>query len=113
MYRQIFDPVGGSLALSALVALLPLLTIFLLLGVLKMKAQWASLIALAVSLAVAIFAYRMPVGQALSSAAEGVAFGIFPIMWIVVTAISWRLSPASELRSPSARSCSSLSASAR
>ncbi|MEO6997733.1 MAG: L-lactate permease [Terracoccus sp.] len=87
MYHQIFDPVGGSLALSALVALLPLLTIFLLLGVLKMKAQWASLIALAVALLVAIVAYGMPVGQALSSAAEGAAFGIFPIMWIVVTAI--------------------------
>ncbi|OFE17228.1 hypothetical protein BA895_17445 [Humibacillus sp. DSM 29435] len=87
MYNQIFDPVGGSLALSALVALLPLLTIFLLLGVLKMKAQWAALIALAVSLAVAIIAYGMPVGQALSAAAEGATFGIFPIMWIVVTAI--------------------------
>ncbi|MDN5769083.1 MAG: L-lactate permease [Humibacillus sp.] len=87
MYRQIFDPVGGSLALSALVALLPLLTIFLLLGVAKMKAQWASLIALGVALVVAIVAYGMPVGQALSAAVEGAAFGIFPIMWIVVTAI--------------------------
>ncbi len=87
MYNQIFDPVGGSLALSALVALLPLLTIFLLLGVLKMPAQWAALIALAVSLAVAIIAYGMPVGQAFSSAAEGAAFGIFPIMWIVIAAI--------------------------
>jgi lactate permease len=87
MYEQIFDPVGGSLALSSLVALLPLLTIFVLLGVLRMKAHWAALIALAVALAVAVFVYGMPAGQALSSAAEGAAFGIFPIMWIVINAL--------------------------
>ncbi len=87
MYTQIFDPVAGSLALSAIFAALPLLTIFLLLGVFKMKAQWASLIALAVALLVAVLVYSMPVGQALSTAAEGATFGIFPIMWIVIAAI--------------------------
>ncbi|MGV9803463.1 L-lactate permease [Mycobacterium sp. NPDC003449] len=87
MYEQVLDPVGNSLALSALVAALPLLTIFVLLGVVRMKAQWAGLIALAVALVVAVAAYGMPVGQALSSAAEGAVFGLFPIMWIVVTAI--------------------------
>ncbi len=87
MYTQIFDPVAGSLALSAIFAALPLLTIFLLLGVFKMKAQWAALIALAVSLLVAVLVYSMPVGQALSAAAEGATFGIFPIMWIVIAAI--------------------------
>jgi lactate permease len=87
MYEQIFDPVGGSLALSSLVAVLPLLTIFVLLGVVRMKAHWAGLIALAVALAVAVFVYGMPAGQALSSAAEGATFGIFPIMWIVINAL--------------------------
>ncbi|MDV3125156.1 L-lactate permease [Mycobacterium sp. 21AC1] len=87
MYEQIVDPVANSLGLSALFALLPLLTIFVLLGVVRMKAQWAGLIALAVSLVVAVAVYGMPVGQAFSSAAEGAVFGIFPIMWIVVTAI--------------------------
>ncbi|TPG34999.1 L-lactate permease [Mycolicibacterium hodleri] len=87
MYEQIFDPVGNSLGLSTLFAVLPLLTIFVLLGVVRMKAQWAGLIALAVALVVAVAVYGMPVGQALSSAGEGAAFGIFPIMWIVVTAI--------------------------
>ena len=63
MYEQIFDPVGGSLALSSLVAVLPLLTIFILLGVVRMKAHWAGLIALAVALAVAVFVYGMPAGR--------------------------------------------------
>src|SRR6266576_2333238 len=35
----------------------------------------------------AIFVYPMPVGQAFDSAAEGAAFGLFPIMWIVVNAV--------------------------
>jgi lactate permease len=87
MYEQIFDPVGNSLGLSSIFAALPLLTIFVLLGALKMKAQWAGLISLAVALAVAILVYGMPAGQALSTAAEGASFGIFPIMWIVINAI--------------------------
>jgi lactate permease len=35
MYRQILDPVGGSLARSAIFAVLPLATLFVLLGVLR------------------------------------------------------------------------------
>jgi lactate permease len=52
-----------------------------------MKAQWAALIALGVAMAVALIVYGMPVGQTALSASEGAAFGLFPIMWIVVTAI--------------------------
>ncbi len=53
MFEQVFDPVAGSLGLSALFAALPLATLFVLLGAVRIKAQWASLIALAVALAVA------------------------------------------------------------
>ncbi len=87
MYHQVFDPIGHSLGLSTIFAVLPLLTIFVLLGVLRLKAQWAALIALLVALIVAVAVYGMPVGQALSGAGEGAAFGLFPIMWIVVNAI--------------------------
>ncbi len=87
MFEQNFDPVNGSLALSSIFAALPLLTVFVLLGVLKFKAQWASLIALAVAIGVAVLVYSMPVGMALAAAAEGAVFGLFPIMWIVVNAI--------------------------
>ncbi|HEX6499829.1 MAG TPA: L-lactate permease [Micromonosporaceae bacterium] len=87
MYKQVLDPVGNSLFLSAIVAAVPLLTLFILLGVLRMKAWIASLISLLVSLLVAILAYGMPTGQAVLSATEGAAFGIFPILWIVVNAI--------------------------
>ena len=86
MFQQELAPLG-SLTGSALVALLPLLTIFVLLGGLRWKAHWAGLAALAVAILVAALAYGMPVGLAVLSATEGAVFGLFPIMWIVFTAI--------------------------
>ena len=87
MYEQILDPIGDSLGLSSIFAALPLLTLFVLLGVLKMKAWIASLASLGVALLVAVAVYSMPVGQAVLSATEGAAFGFFPILWIVINAI--------------------------
>lgn len=87
MYRQVLDPVGHSLGWSALVAALPLLVLFVLLGILRMRAWVASLIALAIALVVAIWAYSMPVGQAFLAGSEGAVFGFFPILWIVINAI--------------------------
>jgi lactate permease len=86
-YRPELDALGGSLFLTALVAMVPLLTLFVLLGVLRMAAWKAALVALAISLAVAIFAYGMPAGQAILAGSEGAAFGFFPILWIVINAI--------------------------
>jgi lactate permease len=87
MYRQVYDPVAHSLGISSIFAALALLVLFVLLGGVRMKAHWAALVALGVSLVVAIVVYSMPVGQALDSAAEGAAFGFYPIMWIVINAI--------------------------
>src|SRR4051812_49725946 len=87
MYQQVPDPVGGSLGLSALFAALPLVTLFVLLAALRLRAYLATLIALAVALTVAIAAYGMPARQAFSSAGAGAAFAIFPILWIVTHAL--------------------------
>src|SRR5215216_2750875 len=87
VYTQDFNPVSDSLGLTAIFAVLPVLTLFVLLGGLKMKAQWAALIALGVAMAVAMIVYGMPVDQTGLSALEGATFGLFPIMWIVVAAI--------------------------
>lgn len=86
-HQQDPSPVADSLWLSSAVAILPLLTLFVLLGVVRMKAWLASLIAFAVAVVVAVAAYRMPVGDALNSGLLGAAFGFFPIMWIVINAI--------------------------
>src|SRR5919198_816121 len=87
MYQPDLSPVADSPALSALIAVLPLLTLFVLLGGLRLKAHWAGLASLAVAIAVAVAGYDMPTDLALLSASEGAAFGVFPIMWIVLAAI--------------------------
>jgi len=87
VFEQVLDPVGGSLGLSALCAVLPLLTLFILLGALRVKAWIAGLSALAVAIVVSIFFFDMPVGQSFLAATEGAAFGFFPILWIVINAI--------------------------
>lgn len=87
MYVQQYAPVLGSLAWSSLVAALPLLVLFVLLGGLRVRAWLASIVALVVSLLVAIVVYAMPVGQALLAGTEGAVFGFFPILWIVINAL--------------------------
>jgi lactate permease len=87
MYKQVYDPVADSLGWSTVFAVLPLVSLFILLGGLKLKAQWAALLSLLVAIIVALAVYSMPFGQTLDAAAEGAVFGLFPIMWIVVNAI--------------------------
>jgi lactate permease len=87
MYKQVYDPVSNSLGWSTLFAVLPLVTLFVLLGGLRLKAHVAAIASLVVAMLVALIVYSMPLGQTLDSAAEGAVFGLFPIMWIVVNAI--------------------------
>jgi lactate permease len=87
MYQQVYDPVGDSLGLTAIFAVLPLITLFVLLGGLKWSAHWSAICALAVALVIAIVVYTMPIGQAVDSALLGAVFGLFPIMFIVWNAI--------------------------
>ncbi|MEQ4549327.1 L-lactate permease, partial [Nocardioides kribbensis] len=87
MFQQDLQPVGDSLALSALCAALPLLTLFVLLGGLRLQAWLAGLISLGVALVIGVALFGMPVGQAALAAFDGAAFGFFPILWIVINAI--------------------------
>ena len=87
MFQQDLQPVGDSLFLSALCGAIPLLTLFVLLGGLRIKAWLAGLISLGVALLVAVLLFEMPVGQAVLAGTEGAAFGFFPILWIVINAI--------------------------
>lgn len=87
MYTPELAPVADSLAISSLIAMLPLATVFVLLGALRWKAHWAGLSALLVAVLVAVFAFHMPIHLTALSATQGFAFGLFPIMWIVINAI--------------------------
>src|SRR3954447_620860 len=87
MYKQVLDPVSHSLLYSSLFAIVPLATLFISLGGFKLKSHWAGLLSLLAAILVAVLVYSMPVGQALDAGLEGMAFGLFPIMWIVWNAI--------------------------
>ncbi|MDO4998024.1 MAG: lactate permease LctP family transporter [Neisseria sp.] len=84
---QNYSAVGGSVYLTAAVALLPIVFFFLALTVLKLKGYVAGFLTLLISILVAIFAFGMPTSMALSSAVMGFAYGIWPIAWIIITAV--------------------------
>lgn len=79
--------IGGSVPLTALVGILPLLVFFVLLGVFKLKTHWCAVVALAVAAVTAGVGMGMPVGLVGLSALQGLAFGIAPILYIVVAAV--------------------------
>jgi len=85
-WQQVYMPLG-SLWLSSLAAAIPILFFFVALALLRMKGHVAAAITLALALAVAIAGYGMPVPQALASAGYGFLYGLWPIAWIIVTAV--------------------------
>ena len=87
MWQHNYEPISGSLAASALVAMIPIAVLFLMLGVLRRPAWMSALSALASAFVVALAAYGMPVRLALLSTIYGAAYGLFPIAWIVFASI--------------------------
>jgi lactate permease len=83
---QPIDPCH-NLLVSAGIALIPILIIFWALVLRKMKGYQAGLMAVAAAFLIAIFVYRMPVTLALLSAGNGALYGLFPICWIIITAV--------------------------
>ena len=86
-WTQIYSPVAGNIFISALVAAIPVVVLLGLLAFFHMRAHLAALLGLAASLLIAIVVYGMPVSLALSAAGNGIAYGLFPIGWIVLCAI--------------------------
>jgi len=87
MWQHNYEPVGGSLGVSGIVAAIPIVVLFIMLGWLRRPAWQAALAALASALVVALAAYGMPVRLAVVSTVYGAAYGVFPIAWIVFTSI--------------------------
>ena len=77
MWQQNYTPLGGSLALSALVAAVPIFTLLYLLGVRRKPAWIASLSGLAAAAIVALAMYRMPLDRLTGAITYGAAFGAF------------------------------------
>ena len=84
---QIYTPAAGSLGLSALIAAIPLVVIFICLAVLKMKAHKAAPLAVASAVAIAIVVWGMPTKLAGLATLQGAGFGLFPVFYIVITTL--------------------------
>ncbi len=85
-WNQAIDPFN-NIALSALVALLPIAFIFWGLIIRKMKGYQASIIATLLAIVIAIFVYGMPAKFAIVATGHGAMYGLFPICWIVIAAV--------------------------
>jgi len=87
MWRHNYEPVAGSLGASAVAAAVPIVVLFVMLGVLRKPAWMSALAALAAALLIALGVYGMPLQLALISTIYGAAYGLFPIAWIVFSSI--------------------------
>jgi lactate permease len=85
-WSQTYDPLD-QMALSTIVAAIPVLVLLGGLAFLHMRAHVAALAGLAAALAVAIVPFGMPAPMALATAGYGAAYGLLPIGWIVVNVI--------------------------
>ena len=86
MWSQVYDPLG-SMVLSTAVAALPIVVLLGAIGIFNIRAHIAAVLGLVAALAVAIFAYGMPVQMAGLAAGYGAAFGLLPIGWIILNVI--------------------------
>lgn len=85
-WTQSYDPFGNA-TLSTIVAALPVFALLGLLATHRVRAEIAAILALLTAIVVAIVAVGMPTGLALRSAGLGVAYGLFPIGWIILNVI--------------------------
>ena len=79
--------VGGDIFLTALCAAIPMFFLFWALAINRMKGHEATFLALALTIAVAVIVYGMPAPAAISAAALGAAFGVFPFCWLIFNAV--------------------------
>ncbi|MGF9716270.1 L-lactate permease [Bacillus paralicheniformis] len=86
-WTQDYTPLGNSLLLSSLAALIPILYFFWALAIKRMKGHTAGVSTLLIALALAVFVYGMPAHQAVMSASQGAVYGLLPIGWIIVTSV--------------------------
>jgi len=86
MWPQPLNPLG-SMMLSALAAAVPLAVLLILMGGLRKSGAFSAAWGLATAALLAMLIWRMPVQLAALSAGFGFVFALWPIMWIVFTAL--------------------------
>src|SRR5438067_1075214 len=86
IWTQNHDPLS-NVWLSAGVAAIPVVFLFYLLAVKKIRAHMAAVYAFLVSILIAAFVFGMPVGMLAGSVAHGLVYGLLQIAWTLVCAV--------------------------
>src|SRR2546429_9857472 len=86
-FQQAYQPVAGSILLSAIVAGVPLYVLFVMLAVLRLPAWICAITSMLPAAALGWLVWGMPIGITGGAATEGMAFGLWPISWIVLNAV--------------------------
>src|SRR5216110_1305878 len=86
IWLQKYDPLHNAL-LSTIVAALPVVVLLTALAFFHIRIHLSALLGLAVALAVALFAYHMPLSAAAATTVFGAGYGLFPIGWIILNLI--------------------------
>src|ERR1700738_4737449 len=86
-FHQVYQPLAGSILLSAIVAGIPLYILFVMLAVLRLPAWMSALAAMLSAALLAAVVWGMPLGLDVSATTEGMANGLWPISWIVLNAV--------------------------
>ncbi|TGE31107.1 L-lactate permease [Desulfosporosinus sp. Sb-LF] len=86
-WTQQYTPVANSLTGSALVAVLPLVIMFLSLAVFKRTSPFSCGLGLIVALILSIFVWDMPIGIASNATLYGFMLALMPILWTLTCAV--------------------------
>jgi lactate permease len=86
VWSQGYDPLHNPI-LSTLLAAAPLVVLLGTLGILRLKAHWAAILALSSAIVVAVFAFKMPGSKAVAAASYGAGYGLLPIGWIILNVL--------------------------
>ena len=81
MFTQLIDPTG-SLTLTCLVALIPVVTLLVLLAVFRWPAWVAVLLGSVITFVLAVWVWKMPVNDGVRAYLYGAATGVWNVNWI-------------------------------
>lgn len=86
IWIQNYDPFQNQV-LSTLAAAFPILLLFACIGLFRLKILPSAIISLVAAFGVAVLVNRMPGSAAVASTLYGVAYGLFPIGWILLNVV--------------------------
>jgi lactate permease len=83
MFQQVLNP-AGNLALTWLVALVPVVALLVLLAVFRLSAWLSTLIGSVITFLLAVWVWQMPFGDGVRAYLYGSATGVWAVDWITV-----------------------------